>query len=208
MRIDKVILRAALSTVAAIFVLFALMTATLCFAFPHTMMKLTYDLGMDGASVGFASTAYGRSGSVYYIAYATEIAIEAEDDGKTVSCGKILVKDEDFSAYAADRNKTAGKENGAYEQYLYGKICTAEYRMGEKTLALQDAKSFVAVGFPASNALVAVTLEAIKAGDEESVSTALSLLRGILTAQSTALSEDELKDLSKLIEATENWLNG
>lgn len=208
MRIDKVIFRAALSTAAAIFLLCALMLVTLCVAFPNTMMKFTYDLGMDGASVGFASTAYERSGSVYYIAYATEVAIGAEDDGKTVSCGKAMIADEEFAKYASDRNAEMQQVAGSYEQFIYGKICTAEYRLGEKTLALTDAQAYVPTGFPASNALIALTLEAIKAGDEATVSSALTVLRGILEKQDSTLNATEKEKLSDLINATATWLNG
>ena len=96
MRVDKVIARAALSTVAAILLLCAMMIATLCLAFPQTVMKLTYDLGMDGASVKFATIAYERSeNNVYYIAYATEVAIGAEDYENVRSCGKTFVQDKE-----------------------------------------------------------------------------------------------------------------
>ena len=51
MSVDKVILRAALSTLAAILILFAFMILSLTYIFPSTMMGITYDLGMDGASI-------------------------------------------------------------------------------------------------------------------------------------------------------------
>ena len=208
MRIDKVILRAVLSTLAAMAVLCALLFATLCFAFPSTMMKLTYDLGMDGASIDFASTAYSRSGGVYYAAYATEVAIGAGDDGKIVSCGKLLIADDEFSTYSSDRNALANQVDGVYEQYIYGKICAAEYRLGNPDTALSDAQAFVPVAFPANNALITLTLEVIKHGDEETATAVLGVLREILATRGASLSAEQAEDLTKLIAATENWLNG
>ena len=208
MRIDKVILRSVLSTIAAMLVLCALLLTTLCLAFPSTMMKLTYDLGFDGASIDFASTAYDRSGGIYYAAYATEVAIGAGDDGKIVSCGKAFIEDDEFSAYASARNKGLNRADGTYQQYIYGKICVSEYRLGNSTLALNDAQAFVSVAFPASNALVALTLETIKCGDEETATAVLGVLRGILDTRGASLNSEQLADLTKLIAATENWLNG
>ena len=205
MRVDKVIARAALSTVAAILILCAMMIATLCLAFPQTMMKLTYDLGLDGASVKFASTAYERSGNnVYYIAYATEVAIGADDYEHVVSCGKTFVADEAaFKAYATERNA-----DGAYEQYIYGKICVAQYRLGEKETALLDAKTYLGGKFPQNNAVIAVLLEAIKTGDKPTATSALQTMQALKTEQGAALSSDDAKRLDDLIKATGEWLNG
>jgi galactose-1-phosphate uridylyltransferase len=60
------------------------MIGLLCLAFPSTMMGLTYNLGMDKSSIYFAECAYSRSDDVYYIAYATEIAIEGESIDKII----------------------------------------------------------------------------------------------------------------------------
>ena len=208
MQMDKVIFKAALSTLMAILLLCTFLLSVLCFAFPSTMMKLTYDVGLDSASVGFASTAYERSGRVYYIAYATDVAIESENDKKVVLCGKQLISDEEFSAYAGVKNQELQREDGAYEQYVYGKICSAEYRLGAKTLAVEDARSFVSEGFPASNALIAVALETVKANDTETASSLLSVLRAILEERITTLNTKEAEELNKLISAVETWLNG
>ena len=90
MRIDRVIIRAALSTLAAIGVLFALLIAVMCLIFPQTMMQVTYDMGMDKLSVHFASVAYDRSGDAYYAAYATEVSIGANYDDTTEEFGEKL----------------------------------------------------------------------------------------------------------------------
>ena len=210
MRVDKVIARAALSTVAAILLLCAMMIATLCLAFPQTVMKLTYDLGMDGASVKFATIAYERSeNNVYYIAYATEVAIGAEDYENVRSCGKTFVQDKEaFKAYAAERDKSMNAESGAYEQYVYGKICVAEYRLGDKQTALLDASGYLQGKFPANNALIALLLEAIKSGDKETATAVLNTMQTLKSEQGAALSSAEAERLDSLITATGEWING
>ena len=210
MRVDKVIARAALSTVAAIFVLCVMLFTTLCFAFPQTMMKFTYDLGLDSASVQFATTAYERSGkNIYYIAYATEVAIGAEEYESVLSCGKEFVKDEAaFETYAEARDAAMNKEKGVYEQYIYGKICVAEYCLGEKENAMIDAKSYLGGAFPANNALIAVLLETIKAGDKTTASSVLTTMQTLKTEQGTTLSSADMERLDSLITATSEWLNG
>ena len=61
MRLDKIVLKAFLKTLAAALLLLAIMVGVLAVAFPHTMMEMTYSLGMDKASVSFAVTSYNVS---------------------------------------------------------------------------------------------------------------------------------------------------
>ena len=93
MRVDKVILRAALSSLAAVATLIGIMIFALCYLFPATMMNLTYDMGMDNASITCAKRSYHRTDEIYYIAFATEVAIVAENDAQIADCGKRLVED-------------------------------------------------------------------------------------------------------------------
>ena len=92
MSVDRVILRAFFSTLLSIFALLIFMIAAMVVIYPQTMMQLTYDLGMESSSIYFAETSYKRTHEVYYIAYATEVAIGDEDNGKIVSCGEKLIK--------------------------------------------------------------------------------------------------------------------
>ena len=163
----------------------------------------------DGASVKFATTAYERSGNkVYYIAFATEVAIGADDYENVVSCGKTFVADETaFKQYATERNEAMNAE-GAYEQYIYRKICVAQYRLADKEAALSDAKIYLGGKFPQNNALTAVLLEAIKTGDKQTAAAALQTMQTLKTEQGAALSSDDAKRLDDLIAATGEWLNG
>ena len=119
MRVDKVILRAALSTLAATVILFACMLGGLCLFYPSTMMNITYDLGMDASAVHHATRAYTRLDDVSYIAFATEVAIGADDDEELAECGDLFIADEQFSEYCAARTAELGDVEGTYEQYVY-----------------------------------------------------------------------------------------
>ena len=172
MRMDKVIVRAIVSTLLAICALVAFMILALAFIFPSTMMKITYDLGMDGASVRNAKRAYKYSGEVSYIAYATEVAIVDDDFEKIGECGKLFISDENFDKYCSERNQNLPEGvEGAYEQYVYGQVCVAEYKLGNKENAVTIAFSGVEESFPKNNAVIALLLTAVSAGDNDTKNT-------------------------------------
>lgn len=166
MRLDKVIVRAILSTLAAMLALFAFMILALTFIYPSTMMEITYNLGMDGASLRCAARAYDYTDNVYYIAYATEVAIGAEDYAEIVECGSKLIHDDEerFQAYCEVRNATLPDgATGTYEQYVYGQVCAAKYRLGEKQAAVEEAFGYLEPStFPQNNPAAAVLLVALE----------------------------------------------
>ena len=170
MRVDKVILRAALSTLAAIAALLAVMILALCFIFPSTMMHITYDLGLDGASIRYAKRAYGYTSDVTFIAFATEAAIGIGDYAQIETCGEELIADESFTAHCAQKNALI-ESDGGYEQYVFGQVCVAKYRQGEKTEAIEKAFELVGGGFPKNNAVAAVLLTALSQEDSDAVNT-------------------------------------
>ena len=168
MRVDKVILRAALSTLAAIAALLAVMLLALCFIFPSTMMHITYDLGLDGASIRYAKRAYDYTSDVAFIAFATEVAIGVNDYAQIETCGEELIADEDFNAHCAQKNALIASDGG-YEQYVFAQVCVAKYRQGEKTEAIDKAFELVGGGFPKNNAVAAVLLTALSQEDSDAV---------------------------------------
>ena len=169
MRVDKVIMRAALSTLTAIIVLFVAMILMLCFLFPWTMMQLTYDLGMDGASVRSAKRAYNMSGEVYYVAFATDVAIGCGDDEKIVECGKMLIADENFKLYCEEKTAQTAELGGVYDRYVYGQVCLAQYRQGDKEGAIATAFSSLDGAFEKNNAVVALLVTALSTKDSDTV---------------------------------------
>ena len=205
MRMDKVILRAALSSLAAIALLMIFMFLALSFFFPASMMTITYDLGMDASSVHYAKRAYAFSGKqVYYIAYATEVAIGLDDDAAINECGELLIADEEFGAYCEQRN-AAVVSKGGYEQYVFGQVCLAKYRLGDKQNALQRAVELVGEGFPENNALAAVGITALIAGDRETATQVVTKMNEMST---TGFSGTELEYYGKILLALESGLNG
>ena len=170
MHVDKVILRAVISTILAMLVLSTFLVLTLSLVFPFSWMKITYDLGMDGVSVRNAKRAYHYTGDVSYIAYATEVAIGADDCERVEECGEMLILDENFLSYCETRNQALPENaDGIYEQYVYGQVSVAKYRLGDKDGAVTTAFDGLENRFPKNNAVVALLLTALKVEDSETV---------------------------------------
>jgi hypothetical protein len=171
MSVDKIILRAFFTTLASIAILFLFMLTALVCVYPQTMMKITYNLGMENASIWFAEISYDRSDDIYYIAYATEVAIGQQDYKKIESCGDLLIKDDDFKDLCANKNKNMPQSAGmTYEQYVYGQVCIAQYERAHKAEAVDRAFASLAASvdgyaFPKYNAVVAVLITALQKGD-------------------------------------------
>ena len=166
MHTDKVILRAILSTLAAVFILLVSMVAALAFIFPSTMMQITYDMGMDRASVRYAVRSYDRSDEIYYIAFATKVAIGDNDYKNIDACGSRFVVDARFNAYADEQNTDL--PDGVttdYQQYIYGQVCVAKYRRNKKEEAVEKAFEWNGDTFTEKNAVVAVLVTALVNGD-------------------------------------------
>ena len=134
------------------------------------MMHITYDLGLDGASIRYAKRAYDYTSDVAFIAFATEVAIGVNDYAQIETCGEELIADEDFNAHCAQKNALIASDGG-YEQYVFAQVCVAKYRQGEKTEAIDKAFALVASGFPKNNAVAAVLLTARSQGDVDTVRT-------------------------------------
>ncbi len=163
MSVDKVILRAVLSTLMAIGVLLVFMILSLCIAFPSTMMKITHDLGMDSSSIHFAERAYDGGEDIYYIAYATEVAIEDDKRDKIISCGERFIADDEFDRYCGGRGEN-------YGQFIYGQVSVAKYEAGAKTEAVELAYDSLNGRFPKNNAVIAMIVAAKGRGDSETLS--------------------------------------
>ena len=202
MRVDKIILRATLSTLAAIFCLIGIMIFALCYLFPATMMNIAYDLGMDNASITCAKRSYKRTDEVCYIAFATEVAIIAENDEAIADCGKRFISDDAqaFQAYCVDKNQALSSELSAtYEQYVFGQICAAEYRLGDKAQALEDAFAYLHGAFPANNSVVTLLFTALQENDGQTVGQIQTRL--VSLSQTNNLTETDGAYLQEILTA-------
>lgn len=162
MSVDKVILRAFLTTLAAIGVLLVFIVVALCAIFPSTSMQITYNMGMENSCIHFAERAYRGSNEIYYIAYATEVAIEDDKTEKIAECGEKFIADAKFEEYCS-------LKGDSYKQFIYGQVCVSKYDKGEKEEAVALAVESLNGDFPEGNALVAVLLTALQAEDDITV---------------------------------------
>ena len=160
MVLDEVIKKTILTTLAAIGALLLFTIAGLCAFFPSTSMELAYDLGMESSCIHFAERSYKSSKDVYFIAYATEVAIEENNTDKIVSCGEKFIADDDFDKYCAAKGDR-------YALIVYRQVCVSKYEKGEKDGAVALAYNSLNGAFPSGNALVAVAFSALKAQDTQ-----------------------------------------
>ena len=188
MSVDKVILRTFLTTLLSIFILLSFMFLMLIAAFPQTMMKLTYDMGMESSCIYFAEDAYKRTDDVGYIAYATEVAILDDNNDKIIKCGEKLIKDKEFATYCQKKDGQVQVDT-SYEQYVYGQICVAMYEKGKKDEAIDRAFALIGNAFPRNNAVLALIVAANRAQDTQSVN--------VIKGKMNELQGKELDDAAK-----------
>ena len=189
MRVDKVILKAFISTLSAIVLLFAFMFGVLAAAFPSTMMRLSYDFGQDASSIKYAERAYDWFDDTYYMAYAMEVAIGSDNQEKIESCGVALTQDEGyFQQYCAEKQASLSENTATrYEDYLYGKIAVAKYEQGKKEEAVNYAFDTLQGGFPYDNAVMAVVYAAL---DDQAT---FDMIKGKMETHLSTLADGEEK---------------
>lgn len=166
MRLDKVVFRAMLSTFCAIIVLIVGAFVVASFVYPATMMQLSYDIGNDKGSLYYARRAYDASGDVYYIAYATEVAIGMNDTEEIDVCATAFLEDDEFESYCKEWDEENALNTDisglSYKQYIGGRLAVAKYTLGDKRLAVEIAFSVNTQSFERNNAVVALLLTAVQ----------------------------------------------
>ena len=169
MSVDKIILRSFLSSLVAILLLLCFSLAALFIGLPSTMMEFTYSLGMEESSIRNAQRAYDRNEDIYFIAFATQTAIEIEDYKSIDVCGMQMVEDTEFTSYCQFKNEQNNAEKvGDYGQYIYGQICIAKYKRAKKQEAVECAFAWTnEESFPRNNAIVALALTCLRAEDND-----------------------------------------
>ena len=145
-------------------------------------------MGMESSSIYFAENAYKRTDDIGYIAYATEVAILDDNDGKIIKCGEKFIKDNGFDAYCCAKDEEMAIET-SYKQYVYAQVCVAMYENGKKDEALARAFEWIGNTFPRNNAVVALLIAANKAQDNASV----DMIKGKMKA----LQQNGLDDASQ-----------
>ena len=209
MRVNRIAVKVALSTFLAVVILMAVLFAALSFIYPSTMMGITYDLGFESASIQYAKHAYKRSDEIYYIAFATEVAIGEKDYEKIEECGEKFVADKGFSAYCRDKNE--GKPEGVtttYQQYVYGQVAVAKYYVGKAEDAVDFAFLINRKAFPQNNAVAAVLLTAIKRQDGQAVQMILEKLEAFRAETEGTLTDEDGAYLYRMIGFAQVYGNG
>lgn len=201
MSVEKIIIRSFLSTLAAIVMLLVFMVGMLVAVYPETMMNISYDMGMEKASVWFAERAYKRHDKIETIAFATTVAIEENMYGKIVSCGDKMIGDNEFDEYCQRKDEENEKKYegqteileilGSYDQYVYAQVSVAQYKTGDKDGAVARAVNAVEItsGFPKNNAIVCLLIEADSDGDEALVQTLLLEMESLYSDYGDAWGE-------------------
>ncbi len=208
MRADRVILRSILTTLIAVVALFGIMLFFLCVIFPSTMMEITYDLGMNKASVKYAARAYKRTDIVSYAAFATETSILLEDVEKIEEHGLLLIQDDEFAQYCQMRNEEIAKDNEtatenekismSYQQYVYGQVTMAQYSQGKKTEAISTAFASLGGAFEKGNAAALLYITASRAKDADTLSVTKTKLEALRDADLTEADRAYLETLLSL----------
>ena len=197
MKLDKVIVRTIVSTLCAIAILCVSAVLFASFIFPSTMMSISYKLGNDSGAMKYAYSSYTRTKEVAYIAYATEVAFGVDNDEDIVRYGEEFVKDEDFKKYCAEVDLRSGTAQGAYRQYVYGRLVVSEYSIGEKEKAFSYAEEAIGNKFVKNNAMVALLFEAMVKGDGATVQKVINKMRDL----SATLDGEDAEYLTSLLDA-------
>ena len=208
---DKVILRAILSTLAAIGVLIALLALTCAFLFPSTLMTISYNLGMEKSAVRYAERAYKQDGGAYYLACAFEISVGEETYSDVEKFGRKLIQNKEFDEYCSRMDEEAAQTvTGSYAQYVYGNTYAAAYRNAktpsEKQQAIDEAFACVNSGFPRNNAVFKMVIVVLRSQDATATEYTLEKMLALQTEKASAFSESDQGLLQEMITLVQGYM--
>ncbi len=156
MRMDKLIWKTVASTLIATLVLLVAMFGILSLFFPQTMMKITYTMGMDKASVNFSVTAYDRFGVVDYAGYGADVALQANLHKQAEDCLESLIANGEFESYCEKKNEqlTGDRRNTTMQAYYRRQLCLSIYWQGDGERAVDRSLELMGNSFAVGNPLV------------------------------------------------------
>lgn len=194
---DKIVLKSVISTLCAIAILCGVAFGLAAWLYPSTMMKISYAVGNDVGAMRYAYRAYEATDELYYVAFATEVAI-GMDEPKDVEyyADKFVSESEKFDAYCAEIDKKNGYQDGQYKRYVCGRLVVAKYELGEVEEAKTYAFSTLNGGFAENNAVVALLFAALQKND---VNTVKGLVDDLKTL--TVTGEKDVAYLNSLLAA-------
>lgn len=195
MKIDKVVLRAVVSTLCAIAILLLCAFGVAALIYPSTMMKISYAVGNDVGAMKYAYRAYESTDEVYYVAFATEVAI-GMDAPKDVEyyASKFVADGDKFERYCSEIDTKYGYDQGTYKRYVFGRLAVAKYELGKKDEAKTFAFQTLDNGFAENNAVVALLFTALQSSDLETANGIVDELKNL-----TVTDVEQSEYLSALI---------
>lgn len=176
MRMDKLIWKTVISTLVATLVLLTAMFGILSLFFPQTMMKITYTMGMDKASVNFSETAYQRYGVVDYVGYGADVALGAGLHSQAETFLEKLIADDEFESYCEKKNErlTGEQANTTLQAYYRRQLCLSILWQGDGERAVNRSLELMGDSFAAGNPLVEVILFANRLDGADGEATVLA----------------------------------
>lgn len=156
---ENIILKTALKTLLGVIIALVAVFGVLSLGFPQTMASLCEKTGNYSLATGYASLRYSYTGDVDDLARCAADSVMSGRDENISSFCKKLVEHKDFALYC---EKGEGRR-----QYVYSKLCAAEYRLGKKDESFEHALNAMQgiSDYPTANALTALSLEVIAAKD-------------------------------------------
>ena len=140
----KIIISAAVKTLAAVLALIILVFSALTLFAPFKLAKLSRDAGAYNAAASFAIIGYNRSKDINLLSEVTEYCILAKNNNKIIKYAEILAAHSEFESLCEQKDKAAGDNiYASYNQYIYGWYVTALYNKKHTDKAVETAKSVI-----------------------------------------------------------------
>ena len=143
-----IIVLTAIKTLVAIVLILALALLATGIAAPAVTGDFFHALGMNGISVSYAKTAYGRSGDVNDLATVIDRAIGAGLHDVVTEFAPIMLAHRQYYAYCAHtdavtNSSLAGVTAFSYDRYLRGNYALSLASTGDVTSALAVCRAFM-----------------------------------------------------------------
>ena len=153
-RLNKLILKTALITLACVLALALLLFGVFSLFVPSVMVSLTDKLGMESACARYSAAVYEKSGAIDDLAVAVERNYGAGRYEAAAEYGAELLQRDDFDSYSAARDADSLGLTASYAQYAAGIVSVAQYYSGAADAAVRTAFDACGIAFPQNNAVV------------------------------------------------------
>ena len=153
-RLNKLILKTALITLACVLALALLLFGVFSLFVPSVMVSLTDKLGMESACARYSAAVYEKSGAIDDLAVAVERNYGAGRYEAAAEYGTELLQRDDFDSYSAARDADSLGLTASYAQYAAGIVSVAQYYSGAADAAVRTAFDACGIAFPQNNAVV------------------------------------------------------